>query len=129
MNHDKTMRAALQAAELRHEFLDWLRADADKLIAAAQLLGGDRWEDRATSLTDAITFGAELEDLEADLIGLHRLLTLELADDLDAPEARYFTMVHPDDPRADDARICAEALERGLDAMRAHAATPIKEVA
>lgn len=43
MNHDTTMRAALQAAELRQEFIDWLRADADKLVSAAQLLGGQCW--------------------------------------------------------------------------------------
>lgn len=129
MKHSITMRAALQAAKLRQEFLDWLRADADKLASAARLLGGDRWEHRVTDLIDAITFGADPEDLEADLTDLHRLLTLELADDLDAPEAHYFLMVHPDDPRADDARLCADALERGLNAMRAHAATPIKEVA
>lgn len=26
-------------------------------------------------------------------------------------------MIHPDDPRADEARICAEALERGITAI------------
>ncbi|MCP1169380.1 hypothetical protein [Limimaricola litoreus] len=129
MNYDTTMRAALQAAKLRQEFLDWLRADADKLVSAVQLLGGDRWEERAASFIDAITFGAEPEDLEADLSDLHCLLTLEYVDDLCAPEAQFFLVVHPDDPCADDARLCAEALGRGLEAMRAHAATLIKEVA
>lgn len=129
MNHDKTMRAALQAAELRQEFISWLRADTDKLVSAARLLGGDRWEDRATYVTDAIAFGAEPEELEAELTDLHRLLTLEFTDDLDAPEAHYFLMVHPDDPQADEARLCAEALDRGLEVIRAHATALVKKVA
>ncbi|MCZ4262609.1 hypothetical protein O4G76_17365 [Limimaricola sp. G21655-S1] len=123
------MRAALQAAELRQEFIDWLRADADKLVSAARLLGGDRWQDRAAYVTDAVAVGAEPEELVADLNDLHRLLTLEFADNLEAPEAHHFFLVHPDDPRADDARLCAEALERGLEVMRAHAAALVREVA
>lgn len=129
MNYNPNMRAALQAAELRQEFINWLRADADKLVSAARLLGGDRWENRATYVTDALAYGAEPEELRVELAGLHRLLTLEFTDDLDAPEAHYFLMVHPDDPRADEAQLCAEALDRGLEVMRAHAPTLVKEVA
>lgn len=129
MNHDTTMRAALQATELRQDFIDWLRSDADKLVSAALLLGGQCWEDRAISVIDAIDFGVEPEEVDADLADLHRLLTLEYVDHLNGEEAQYFIAVHPDDPRADDARLCAESLERGLKVLRAHAATLIKEVA
>lgn len=37
--------------------------------------------------------------------------------------------VHPDDPRADDARLCAEALDHGLVAMRQLAELAAPEVA
>ncbi|KIC14119.1 hypothetical protein [Leisingera sp. ANG-DT] len=129
MNHYPNMRAALQAAELRQKFTDWLRTDADRLVSAAQLLGGAPWEDRAMSVIDAVVCGVEPEELEADLVDLLRLLNLEYTDELDTPEAEFFLAVHPDDPRADDARLCAEGLERGLKAIRAHSATLVKEVA
>lgn len=129
MNYASNMRAALQAAELRQEFIDWLRTDADRLVAAAQLLGGTVWEDRAISLIDAVACGVEPEELEADLVDLHRLLALEYTDNLDTPEAELFLAVHPDDPRADDARLCAEGIERGVETIRAHSAAMFKEVA
>ncbi|MCZ4262225.1 hypothetical protein O4G76_15390 [Limimaricola sp. G21655-S1] len=130
MNYDtKNMRAALRAANLRQDFTDWLRTDADRLISAAVLLGGELWEERAAAVVDAIAFGAEPEEVVQDLDDLHRLLTLEYTDDIDSPEALCFQSVHPDDPRADDARLCAEALERGLEAIRKYAATTVKEVA
>ena len=129
MNYNPNMRAALQAAELRQEFINWLRRDADKLVSAARLLGGDLWENRATYVTDALAYGAEPEELRVELADLHQLLTLEFTDDLDAHETHYFLMVHPDDPRADEARLCAEALDRGLEVMRALAPTLVKEVA
>lgn len=130
MNYDiNDMRAALQAAQLRREFAAWLRADADRLISAAELLGGESWETRAVEVTDALAQGTEPEDVETDLLALHRLLTLELTDDIDSIEAVRFLSVHPDDPRADDARLCAESLERGLDALGRYAALAVKEVA
>ncbi|MEY8841017.1 hypothetical protein AB9K41_18475, partial [Cribrihabitans sp. XS_ASV171] len=100
----------------------------DKLVSAAQLLGGQRWEDRAISVIDAIDFGVEPEELEADLAKLHRLMTLEYIDDLNGEEALYFIAVHPDDPGVEDTRLCAEGLERGLKVLRAHAAALNQEV-
>lgn len=130
MNYTSTdMRTALQAANTRREFADWLLADAERLASAARLLGGDPWERRAARVVEAIANTAEPEEVEADLRALHRLLTLELTDDLNSPEAALFFGVHPDDPRADDARICAEALERGLGALATVKAVAIREVA
>ncbi|CTQ33925.1 hypothetical protein [Jannaschia rubra] len=130
MNYDTTeMRATLRAAATRRAFADWLRADSDRLISAAELLGGDGWEGRAAEVAAAMADGAEPEDVEADLVALHRLLTLECMNDIESAEAVRFLAVHPDDPRADDARLCAEALERGLDALRELAAMAVQEVA
>ncbi|KIC32136.1 hypothetical protein RA25_13840 [Leisingera sp. ANG-S5] len=111
------------------KFAAWLQADADRLAAAAELLGGESWKNRALVVAEAIARGEGLEEVEADLAALRRLLTLEFTGEIDSFEAVRFLSVHPDDPRADDARLCAEALDRGLDAMRIYAETGIKEVA
>lgn len=126
---NNTMRATLLAASIRRAFADWLRAEGDRVVAAAALLGEDRWERRATAVVEAIADGADPEQVAADLSDLHRLLTLECVDDIGSIEAARFMAVHPDDPRADDARICAEALDRGLAALRQLAELTVPEVA
>ncbi len=119
MNYDlKTARATLRAAQQLASFDDWLRSDGDCLIGAAELLGGTTWRAQATSVLDAITDGVPLAELADDLEALLSLLMLDHVDDLDSEEAALFLSIHPDDPRADEARICAEALERGLDAIQ-----------
>ena len=65
-------------------------------------------------MAEAIADGAEPADLVLELEGLRRLLSLDFTDDIMSDEALFFAAVHPDDPRADDARICAEALQRGV---------------
>ncbi|MBU2963045.1 hypothetical protein KO516_19860 [Citreicella sp. C3M06] len=127
--NNKEMRASLRAAAQRREFIAWLRADADRLVSSAELLGGKDWETRSLAVAEAMARGEVPEAVEEDLKDLHRLLKLEFADDIESEEAARFAAVHPDDPRADDARLCAEALERGLDALRAFAAVSVKEVA
>jgi hypothetical protein len=129
MNYDTTeMRATLRAAAIRRAFAEWLREDSARLVSAAGLLGGERWERRAAVVAEAMVRGAEPEDVEANLAALRRLLTLECAADFDSPEAVLFLRVHPDDPRAEDVRLCAEALERGLDSMSGMAAMGVREV-
>lgn len=129
MNYDTTeMRATLRAAIIRRDFAEWLREDSDRLVSAAGLLGGKRWERRAAAMAEVMVRGAEPEDVDADLAALRRLLTLECAADFDSPEVVRFLKVHPDDPRAEDVRLCAEALEHGLDAMGELAAMVMREV-
>ena len=70
-------------------------------------------------MAEAIGDGAEPVDFYPELEALRRLLNLELTDDVTSLEALFFAAVHPDDPRADDARICAEALQRGVVALEA----------
>lgn len=130
MNYEtKNMRAALLAASLRRNFAEWLRADAARLISAADFLGGEEWKGRANSACEAIARGAEPEEVQADLTALHRLLTLKLGGEIDCLEAGHSLAVQSDDPRVDDAQLCAEAIERGLRAMRLYAAATAKETA
>lgn len=123
MHHDlKAMRATLRAAQIAAAFSDWLRDDGDHLTAAAELLGGTKWKNRADAVLAEVKNEVSPASFVDDLSNLHRLLTLEFTDDLDSDEAALFMSVHPDDPRADDARICAEALQRGLVALATVAA-------
>lgn len=128
-DNSKGMRAALRAAEQRRDFFAWLQADADRLVSAAELLGGEPWKRRALAVAKAIAGGQAPEAVEEELIDLHQLLTLNFTDDIESLEAACFALVHPDDPGADDARLCAEALESGLDAMRAFGVLAVKKVA
>ncbi len=118
MHHDLyKARATLRAAQTAFAFSDWLRDGGNHLAASADLLGGRKWRNRANVVIAAVMDGAPLTGLVDDLADLHKLLTLEFTDDLDSDEAALFFSVHPDDPRADEARLCAEALERGLAAI------------
>lgn len=119
MRHTNDMRALLRHAAVADAFATWLRESADHLVEAADLLGGSEWAARAEAVAEAIADGAEPADLFPELEGLRRLLNLELTDDVTSLEALFFATVHPDDPRADDARICAEALQRGVVALEA----------
>lgn len=68
-------------------------------------------------IVDSVANGARLGVQRKDLAALQDPLNLEFVDDLDSPEAHYFLAIHPDDPRADNARLCAEALKQGTRAM------------
>jgi hypothetical protein len=119
MHHDlKAVRATLQAAQTVNEFAEWLRADADRLLDAVELLGGRRWKARAEIVLNAVSDGSNLRKINRELSELLALLSLELTVDLDSDEAALFMSIHPDDPRADDARLCTEALQRGLAALK-----------
>ncbi|MDO5643451.1 MAG: hypothetical protein Q4G26_13835, partial [Paracoccus sp. (in: a-proteobacteria)] len=60
----------------------------------------------------------DLSVLLPDLAELSRLLNLHYADDLGSAEADRFMAVHPEDPRADNARRCAESLDCAIAALR-----------
>ena len=123
MHHDlKAVRATLRAAQIAAAFSDWLRDDGDHLTEAADLLGGTKWKNRADAVIAGVKNGVSPANLVDDLSNLYRLLTLKFTYDLDSDEAALFMSLHPDDPRADDARLCAEALERGLIAIATVAA-------
>ncbi len=123
MHHDlKAVRATLNAAHTLNAFADWLRTGGDRLLEAAELLGGESWKTRADAVLAAVMDGTQISELSEEFSNLLALLSLEFADDLDSDEAALFMSVHPDDPRADDARLCAEALQRGLAAIKQLAA-------
>ena len=110
----REMARVLAAGRLAAECEAWLRADGERLADAAELLGGPAWRGRALGAVEALAGGAGLADLRDELEALHGLLMLECTDEPWSEEALRFLSIDPDDPRADDARLCAEALGRAL---------------
>lgn len=119
MQHTPDLQCLLRNLNTTSVFLGWLRQDGDSLIAAASLLGGAKWTKRAHSLVEGARAGHDIAARRKDLEALRRLLHLEFADVIGSEEARRFAAIHPDDPRADRARLCAEALDRGIRALEA----------
>lgn len=100
------------------EFHRWLQEEGESLISSAELLGGPNWAESAAIVVEAARAGEDLTSERHRLFWLHRLLHLDLVNDLDSDEAARFFEIHPDDPRADEARICAEALDKGLRSLQ-----------
>jgi hypothetical protein len=83
-------------------------------------------------LVEGARAGHDIAARRKDLEALRRLLHLEFADVIGSEEACRFAAIHPDDPRADQARLCAEALDRGiraLEALRLAGLSNVREVA
>lgn len=119
MKHTPDLQSLLRSLQKTSQFLYWLRQDGESLIAAANLLGGSKWSSLAKSIVDNARAGHDIAARRGDLDALRRLLHLDFTDRLDCIEARRFASIHPDDPRADQARLCAEAIDRGIRALEA----------
>lgn len=122
-------RALLQRAAEAEAFADWLRDQGDALIDAADLLGGPIWRDRAETVVGALRDGDAAARHLAVLRLLADLLSLRMVDDPFSPEALRFSAIHPDHPRADAARRCAERLGRGVAVLDRLSAFRIEEAA
>src|SRR6056297_2181074 len=132
MKHIPDIRALLRHMNKASDFMRWLRAEGDSLVASAELLGGRKWAASAQAVVEAAKAGSDLAARRGELHELNRLLRLDFTTDIESVEAGRFAAVHPDDPRADIARRCAEALGRGvraLEALRLAGIVGIREVA
>lgn len=107
----------LHCATIVVTFEQWVRDAADDIVAAATLLGGGQARAKAERVVRAVRSGTPVNDLVRDLRTLHRIVSLEAADDPFSEAAMRMMAIHPDDPRADVARRCAEALDTGLHAI------------
>jgi len=119
MKHEPDINSLLRNTEIACAFRRWLREDGDTLVAAAELLGGPKWARHASAVVTCARNGGDLQTRRRQLARLARLLRLELVDDLSQPEAARFAVLHPDDPRAINALICADAVSRGRRALEA----------
>jgi hypothetical protein len=102
------------------------RRGGDQLVQVADLFGGPRWSRHAAAVATAIADGEDPSGHLSELWALRSLLRLEGADALGSLEAALFASIDPDDPRADGARLCAEAVARGVAALQALARAGIR---
>ncbi|MDW3118004.1 hypothetical protein [Roseovarius sp.] len=119
MRHESNINSLLRNTEIACEFERWLREGGDTLVDAAELLGGSAWSRRAIAVVDCARNAGDLHARRRDLALLARLLRLEFADEPWRPEAIRFAALHPDDPRAEAAMYCADAVSRGSRALEA----------
>ena len=114
-----TMNALLRRLNRACDFQRWLNDEGESLIASADLLGGKPWATRAKVIVATAREGGDLAARRTTLVALHRLLEGRSVGLLEGPEAWRFSLLHPDDPRATRAMLCAEALGRGMRALEA----------
>ena len=119
MKHLPNLRALLRHVTNATDFASWLHTDGEQLVNAADNLGGPKWAKRAQAVVEAVQTGQDLTAWRRELRALRQLLRLDLVNNLASEEARRFASIHPDDPRADEARRCVEALDRGIRAIEA----------
>ncbi|KRS18954.1 hypothetical protein [Roseovarius indicus] len=119
MKHEPNINSLLRNTKIADAFRRWLCEDGDTLVAAADLLGGPNWARRASTVVTCARNGGDLHTHRQTLARLAKLLRLEFVDDLSRPEAARFVALHPDDPRATDAMVCADAVLKGRRALEA----------
>ncbi len=94
MKHIPDIRALLRHMNKASDFMRWLRAEGDSLVASADLLGGRKWAARARTVVEAAKAGSGLGARRGELHALNRLLRLGFSTDIKSVEARRFAAVH-----------------------------------
>lgn len=90
----------------------------EALLNASRLLGGPKAERRCQRLFQDLRDAATLaRRLRAELVDLHRLLTLDKVDDIDTEECARFAEIHPADPRVHEVCLLADRLHDLLRAI------------
>lgn len=101
------------------DFVQWLCTEGDALISAADLLGGHIRAAKAKEIVVTARKSGNVAARRKTLAALQRLLCGDYARFLEGDEAWRFMSLHPDDPKATCAMVCAEALGRGIRAFEA----------
>lgn len=117
MHHSTKLPCLLQPIAVANAFSDWLHDEGDTVVASANLLGGPKWAARAATVIEGVRNGDKPAFYIREFRAFCRLFHLEFSDELWSLEAQRFSAIHPDDPRAEEARVCAEALSRGVWAL------------
>ena len=70
MKHIPDIRALLRHMNKASDFIRWLRAEGDSLVAAADLLGGRKWAARARAVVEAAQAGNDLAVRSVRIVAL-----------------------------------------------------------
>ncbi len=90
----------------------------EALLNASALLGGQGAVRRSVCLLNDLRESRTLSRrLRVGLVDMHRLLSLDLVDDLDTAEACLFAEIHPSDPRVHELCLLADQLRGLLEAI------------
>jgi hypothetical protein len=119
LEQKKTTNALFRQISQFDDFVKWLRDEGDALINAADLLGGQAWAKKAGDIVVTARIGGNVASRRKTLIAIRRLLQGDYASFLGRDEASRFAALHPDDPEATRAMLCADALGRGIRALEA----------
>ena len=99
---------------------DFLVENAEPLINAAAVLGGRQAVRRTARLIEDMASAPRLtRRLGRDLVGLHRLLSLDAVDDPDSLEASLFAEIDPASPIVEEICLLTDALRDRLEALAA----------
>lgn len=99
---------------------DFLVENAEPLINAAAVLGGRQAVRRTARLIEEMASAPRLtRRLGRDLVGLHRLLSLDAVDDPDSLEAALFAEIDPASPIVEEICLLADVLRDRLEALAA----------
>jgi len=101
------------------DFVTWLRDEGDILVSAADVLGGQIWARKAKEIVVTARTGGNVAARRKTLIALRQLLHRDDACLLNKDDAWRLMSLHPDDPKATRAMLCADAIGRGIRAFEA----------
>lgn len=93
----------------------FLLGHAEAVVAAAALLGGQPAERRTARLIEKFVDAPRLSSrLRQEFVELHRLLALELVNDLDDPEAVCFAEINPASSAVEEICLLTDELRSHL---------------
>ena len=96
----------------------FLTERADALLSAAELLGGGTARRRTGRLIRDLAGAPCLtRRLRAELVALHRLLSLQDVDDLESDAAAFFAAIDPANPAVEEICLLTDALTSLLEAL------------
>ncbi len=116
MYHSPCFATATSApfAALAH----FLLSHMDQLIDAAGVLGGQPAVRRTARLLEDVSAATALNRrLSRELVDLHRLLSLQLVDDLDSIEAARFSEIDPCSPIVEQICLLTDQFRDYLEAL------------
>ncbi|WP_424934460.1 hypothetical protein [Amaricoccus macauensis] len=120
MHHRDNTPCEIQAERVAAAFEDWLREDGEKLIATVDTLGGTEDAAIARSVVASVAQGADALDHLVELRRLRDLIADYVGGSLPAVyrEGDRIVECDQDAPHVLDAQICANALNRGIEALQ-----------
>jgi hypothetical protein len=121
MHHQDITSGEIWAARVAAAFKGWLRDHGEILIATAGTLGGAEAAKLARSIATSLVQGEDALDHFDELHTLRDLIAKYGGGSLPAVyrEGDLVVECDPDAPHAVDAQICANALDRAIEALQA----------